>query len=409
MGNDVNCGMRSYITDLTEDEILRNQKEVIARLRYVFFEGGRQIPMTGIQREAMFRNGLTGLLETHKEAEGSGIWSYYMREREEENLRRTAFLGSLAACGVEGLLDFIGESRTATYDEQIGTIGGGNHFVEIQRVAEIYDGQTANSWGLRKGAVVFMIHSGSLMIGHHTGLLNKGICKSIYPKDRKHPANEIYILPEGEPFRKEWDRVWSATYNAANFGFANRLFLGLMLQKALTEVLHEFDMKLIYDSPHNFIWNKSVGVRTHYLHRKGACSAGGFDEMADTPYAYYGEPVMIPGSMGSSSYMFCGKENPDSLWSASHGAGRKMSRGEAIHESDRLFQEFMERFHIVTPIDPDRADLRGRADILAKWRETIKAEAPYAYKDISEIARVHIDHGMADPVARMEPVMTIKA
>lgn len=409
MGNDVNCGMRSYITDLTEDEILENLNAVMKKLRYVFFEGGRQIPMTGRQREAMFRNGLTGLLETHGETKDSGIWAYYRQEREAENLSRTAFKGSLEAGGVEGLEDFIGGSRTATYDEQIGTIGGGNHFVEIQRVAEIYDGQTANAWGLRKGAVVFMIHSGSLMIGHHTGMLNKKICKAIYPGDRKHPSNEIYILPDSDRFRDEWERVWSCTYNAANFGFANRLFLGLMLQKALTEVIHEFDMKLIYDSPHNFIWNKEIDGRVHYLHRKGACSAGGFEEMADTPYAYYGEPVMIPGSMGSSSYMFCGNGNGQSLWSASHGAGRKMSRGEAIHESDRLFREFMERFHIVTPIDPDRADLRGRADIIDKWRETIKAEAPYAYKDISEIAKVHVDHKMAALVARMEPVMTIKA
>lgn len=131
--------------------------------------------------------------------------------------------------------------------------------------------------------------------------------------------------------------------------------------------------------------------------------------MEGTPFAYYGEPVMIPGSMGSSSYLMRGMGNPQSLWSASHGAGRRLSRGEAIHGNDREFKEFMKKFHIVTPIDPDRSDLKGRNDILKKWEETIRSEAPYAYKDIHQVVKVHEEHGMAGLVARMEPVFTVKA
>ena len=168
-------------------------------------------------------------------------------------------------------------------------------------------------------------------------------------------------------------------------------------------------MKLLYDSPHNFIWEKESEGRKSYIHRKGACSARGMAEMEGTPFAYYGEPVMIPGSMGSSSYLLRGMGNPDALWSASHGAGRRLSRGEAIHGSDREFQEFMKKFHIVTPIDPNRSDLKGRNDILKKWEESLRSEAPYAYKDIDKVVKVHADHGMAGLVARMEPVFTIKA
>lgn len=97
--------------------------------------------------------------------------------------------------------------------------------------------------------------------------------------------------------------------------------------------------------------------------------------MAGTPYEYYGEQVMIPGSMGSSSYLLCGTGNPENLWSASHGAGRSLSRGEAIHGRNDLFHAFMERFHIVSPIDPNRNDLKSRKDILKKWEESIRSEA----------------------------------
>ena len=131
--------------------------------------------------------------------------------------------------------------------------------------------------------------------------------------------------------------------------------------------------------------------------------------MTGTEFAYYGEPVMIPGSMGSSSYLLRGLGSPDCLWSASHGAGRKKSRGDAIKGNYEAFRQFMEKFHIITPIDPERADLKGRADILKKWEEAIRAEAPYAYKDIDEVIAVHTTHDMAAPVARMEPIFTVKS
>ena len=423
MGNDINCGMRLYTTDLKEEELECCLLSLLPQIRRIFFEGGRSIPMNGIQREAMLRHGLTGLLETSGEAEGRGIWSLYDRDEQEKALEYTAFKGSLYTTGTEGLGDFIGAAHSLSYDDQIGSIGGGNHFVEMQRVAEIYDGRTANAWGIRKGSILVMIHTGSLTIGHQSGRINRIITKELYPKGVPHPDNGIYLLPEREkmeinsgknvPVSDEtdspWQRFCSTTYNAANFGFANRLFLGLMLQRAVTDKVRPYEMKLLYDSPHNFIWKEEMEGRNYFIHRKGACSARGMEGMEGTPFAYYGEPVMIPGSMGSSSYLMRGMGNPQSLWSASHGAGRRLSRGEAIHGNDREFKEFMKKFHIVTPIDPDRSDLKGRNDILKKWEETIRSEAPYAYKDIHQVVKVHEEHGMAGLVARMEPVFTVKA
>ena len=166
---------------------------------------------------------------------------------------------------------------------------------------------------------------------------------------------------------------------------------------------------MVYDAPHNYIWKKQISGEEYYIHRKGACCAGGWEEMEGTPFAYYGEPVMIPGSMGSSSYLLRGLGNPDSLWSASHGAGRKKSRGEAIRGNDEAFRQFLEKFHVITPIDPSRTDLKGRTDILKKWEESVRAEAPYAYKEIDPVIEVHKTHKMAALVARMEPIFTIKA
>lgn len=409
MGNDINCGMRLYTTDLKEEELERRLSSLLPEVRRIFFEGGRGIAMNGIQREAMLKDGLTGLLETSGEAAGKGIWRLYSREEQEKELEYTAFRGSLKAGDTEGLGDFTGDPHFLSYDDQIGSIGGGNHFVEMQRVAEIYDGQTANAWGIRKGAVLIMIHTGSLTIGHQSGRINQMITKGLYPKGIPHPDNGIYLLPERGGMDREWRRFRDTTHNAANFGFANRMFLGLMLQNAVENTVRAFGMKLLYDSPHNFIWEREAEGRKYYIHRKGACSARGMEEMEGTPFAYYGEPVMIPGSMGSSSYLLRGMGNPEALWSASHGAGRKLSRGEAIHGSDEEFQKFMKKFHVVTPIDPNRSDLKGRSDILKKWEESIRSEAPYAYKDIDQVVKVHEDHDMAGLVARMEPLFTVKA
>lgn len=409
MGNDINCGMRLYTTDVSEEQIEEKLPQLTKIIRHIFFEGGRQIPMTGRQRQALFLYGLEGLLETNHDSKKNGLWRYYQPDIQEKWLNRTVFGGSLKADDTEGLEDFIGSYEQLTYDDQIGTIGGGNHFLEVQRVAEIYDGQTANAWHIKKGAVVVMLHAGSLTIGHHSGLLNRKICQDIYPAGLTHPENKIYPIPETNTTPDAWKRFWSASANAANFGFANRLFLGFMIQDAFTNILGECHMDLLYDAPHNYIWKKQMNGEHYYIHRKGACCAGGCEEMEGTEFAYYGEPVMIPGSMGSSSYLLRGLGNPDSLWSASHGAGRDKSRGEAIKGNDEAFRQFMEKFHIITPIDPNRTDLKGRSDILKKWEETIRAEAPYAYKDIDKVIAVHTTHNMAAPVARMEPIFTVKA
>ncbi|HKV07109.1 MAG TPA: RtcB family protein, partial [Thermoanaerobaculia bacterium] len=144
------------------------------------------------------------------------------------------------------------------------------------------------------------------------------------------------------------------------------------------------------------------------IHRKGACPARGFSAMADTPFAYHGEPVLVPGSMGASSYILVGQGQEGSLCSASHGAGRSLSRGEALKGHDEELRRFLESFRVVTPVDLRRPDVRRRRDIVDRKLEEIKQEAPYAYKDIGPIIQTLTDAGIARPVAEVRPLMTIK-
>ena len=129
MGNDINCGMRFYTTDLSEERIWERLPELTRKIRHIFFEGGRQIPMTGRQREALFLHGLEGLPETCRDSGKEGLWRYYQPQIQERWLDHTVFRGSLKAAATEGLEDFIGSYEHLTYDDQIGTIGGGNHFL----------------------------------------------------------------------------------------------------------------------------------------------------------------------------------------------------------------------------------------------------------------------------------------
>ena len=132
------------------------------------------------------------------------------------------------------------------------------------------------------------------------------------------------------------------------------------------------------------------------------------EEMAGTPFEHYGEPVLVPGSMGSSSFVLAGLGNTEALSSASHGAGRALSRGQASRTSRPEFEEFLKRFRIVTPLDLRRPDVRHRADILNRKLDELRAEGPHAYKGIYAIVDTLADARIARPVAELVPLMTIK-
>ena len=209
------------------------------------------------------------------------------------------------------------------------------------------------------------------------------------------------MLPTVGPLAKEGLFYLNSMRNAANFAFANRLFLGLMTIKAIQDVLGiTIDSRLIYDAPHNLVFGKD----NKFIHRKGATPAEG----PATDSEWIGKPVIIPGSMGSASYLLTGLGNDDALESACHGAGRCMPRGEASHVSDKIFDEQTSSLRIVGAVDPKSPQMQMRRDIMAKFKERVKEEAPYAYKPITPVINSIESAGIARPVAKLMPLCTIK-
>ena len=408
IGNDINCGMRLHVTDLSAEKVSGRLDELESAARALYFEAGRNIPMTRVQREAMLRYGLMGLHDAVPRDQTEGLWSLFHEANLEREMTRVEQCGSLPAGRVFGLSDFMGPSDRISRDSQIGSIGGGNHFVEVQRVERILDGTTAHAWGLKVGMVTVMVHTGSLMVGHLCGNYYRDVVRRLYPASLKHPDNGVFVLPLGERHREEADRFWDALHNAANFAFTNRLFLGLMALASLRSVHGDVSSSLLYDAPHNMLWREGQGADELYLHRKSACPARDALALHDTPFEYTGEPVLVPGSMGSSSFIMVGQGNPEALWSASHGAGRALSRGDASKGHDEEFRKFMQEFRVVTPVDFRRPDLQMRRDILDKKLDEIKQEAPHAYKGIGPIVETLVGAGIARPVAELTPLMTIK-
>jgi tRNA-splicing ligase RtcB (3'-phosphate/5'-hydroxy nucleic acid ligase) len=409
VGKDVCCGMRLLVTDVKRDELVRHLDALEGPLRSVFFKGQRGIPMSPRQRESLLKEGLWGLFETREDNQDTGIWRYYDPRAQERDLSHVHFQGILPAQGVFAFADYIrGSGAIDSRDGQIGSVGGGNHFVELQVVDEILDGTTAHAWGVVQDRIAIMAHSGSVGLGHAVGGHFLDEAKAIFPREMKRPDHGFYVIPTTGPNQELAAKYLDAMHNAANFAFGNRLFLGLMAVRVLSEVLgRTVEARLVYDAPHNLIWEKETGKETH-VHRKGACPAPGPDLATAGPFRFTGHPVIIPGSMGAASYLLAGSGSDASLRSACHGAGRSLSRGKSRNVDEATYTDTFSRLRIVTPIDPRAADIRLRRDILAQYHERLKEEAPYAYKDVTPVVQTVEDAGVARRVARLWPLLTIK-
>ena len=306
----------------------------------------------------------------------AGTGRFFNPEGESANLSRIHGGGSYPTEEVFALTDYLSEDRELSHDSITGTLGGGNHFAEIQFVKKILDGPTAYEWGLAEDQIVVMIHTGSLGLGQITGRYFFDLTRDSYPTGHPNPENGIYLLPATGEYEDHFRRFWTSMSNAANFAFGNRLFLALMVRSALESELGGSEMKVVYDAPRNLIWEETLDGGKVFIHRKGATPANGFERMTDTPYAYYGEPVIVPGSMGAPSYLLRGTGNREYLSSACHGAGRQLSRGAAMHVDDKELDEFLDSFRVVTPVDFKSHGMRKRPDILERIRAEIKQEAP---------------------------------
>jgi tRNA-splicing ligase RtcB len=279
---------------------------------------------------------------------------------------------------------------------QLGTIGSGNHFVEVQVVDEVFDSDAAAAYGLSEGKVTVLIHTGSRGLGHQ-------VCTDyVRQMDQvmgrygiRLPDRQLACAPLASP---EGQSYFSAMCAAANFAWANRQVITSSARRVFERAYgSDGGLRLVYDVAHNIAKVEDHGGVQLCVHRKGATRAfGPSNPETPAPYSRVGQPVFIPGSMGTASYVLAGNDAAMSLsfGSTCHGAGRAMSRGEA--KRARAGHEV-------------RRDLESRGIIVrCASSSELAEEAPTAYKDVEQVVEVVHQAGLARKVARLRPVGVVK-
>jgi tRNA-splicing ligase RtcB len=287
--------------------------------------------------------------------------------------------------------------------EQVGTLGSGNHFAEIDVVTEIHHAEAADAFGLRQGQIVVQLHCGSRGLGHQVAT---DYIQAFQQAGKRFgfelPDMQLVCAPLDSP---EGQDYLAAMNCAANYAWANRQVLTHHVRMAFEEVLSgaaaDWDLRLVYDVAHNMakverhrVENRETAV---CVHRKGATRAfGPGHPEIPADYREVGQPVLVPGSMGTASYILAGtaESMAHTFGSCCHGAGRVLSRSEAKRQvrGDRLHGEL------------ERRGITVRAGSMAGLAE----EAPQAYKDVSQVVSIVQAAGIARVVARLEPLAVIK-
>ena len=383
-GFDLNCGMKLLKSEYSEKEIKPYLEKLATEIQKEVPCGlgrGRQVKISIEQVNKVLEGGSQNLVE-----QGYG-------ERED-----------IENCEAEGRLEWADAGTVSNHAknrgrDQVGSLGSGNHFIEVQKVAEVFNKEAASAFGIFENQIVVMIHTGSRGLGHQvcTDYLREFIPLMLNKYKIKVPDREFACVPFNSP---EGQRYFSAMAASANYAWANRQMIAHFVRKAWQEALGKSSLSALYDVAHNII-KKEVyvvdGKETEMaVHRKGATRAfpPGSLEIPEK-YQSVGQPVLIPGSMGTASYVLAGtKEGEESFYSTAHGAGRTMSRKAATRStSGQEVIKSLESKGIVLKCQSSRG---------------IAEEAPIAYKDIDDVVRVMHNAGLSKKVAKLVPLAVIK-
>jgi len=388
VGYDINCGVRLLRTNLSEDEARARLKDLVTDLF-------NSIP-SGVGSRGAVKLNHSQLDEVLIRGVGWAIDNGY-GTTDDRNV-----------CEENGQIkkadpDKVSDRARKRGAPQLGSLGSGNHFLEIQRVAEVHDEEAAKRMGLERGSIAVLIHCGSRGFGHQVCSDYLRISEQSMQKyGIDLPDRELACVPntseEGESYRK-------AMFAALNFAWSNRQMITHWTRKSFERVFDQseddLDMRLVYDVSHNIAKVERHRMdgrdRSLVVHRKGATRAfpANRDEVPQK-YRDIGQPVFIPGSMGTASWVLLGQPGSMSLsfGSTAHGAGRTMSRSRAR----RNFTE-----HDV------KKSLSGKGIyIKALTRDGVVEETPQAYKDVDSIVGVSHDLGIATKVVKLTPVGVIK-
>ncbi|EDP75559.1 RtcB family protein [Hydrogenivirga sp. 128-5-R1-1] len=381
-----NCGVRLIATNL-------HTKDIADRIKELMQEILKNVP-AGV--------GSTGDIKlSHSKMEEVLVkgarWAVEHGYGFEEDLEHIESFGALP----EADPDKASQEAYERGSDELGTVGSGNHFVEVQFVEEIYDEDVAQKIGLNEGQVTIMVHSGSRGFGHQVCTDYLKVAVNTLPKyGIELPDPQLACMPF---LSKEGQAYFKAMCASANYAFANRQILGFKTANTVRKFLglswEDLGYRLIYDHAHNIakVEGHRVGnkVKKVVVHRKGATRAfPPFNPEVPPAYRDVGQPVIIPGDMGRASYLLVGQPEAmeKSFGTACHGAGRVMSRRKA--------KKFVKEQGLEKVI--------AGLTVVARGKGTIMEEIPQAYKDVSEVVRVINDLGIAKVVARLKPMGTLK-
>jgi tRNA-splicing ligase RtcB len=384
VGFDISCGVRCLHTGLVRDDIVKVQRE----LATVLYE---RIP-AGV--------GSTGAIRLNEQdmdemLAGGAQWAVARGWGTPEDLERVEERGRMRHAK-PGSVSTHAKKRQR---DEMGTLGSGNHYLEVQEVTALFDVEIAEAFGLKQGDVVVMIHCGSRGLGHQIGtefLKRMAVAATQY--GLVLPDRELACAPIKSDVGEEYLGAMRAAINCA---LANRQILTDLVRRAFAEILPRAHLPLLYDVSHNTCkveqHRSDGGTRELYVHRKCATRAfgPGHPDIPE-PLRAAGQPVLIGGSMGTASYILAGTRESEAraFSSACHGAGRAMSRHQAMKTwSGRKVVD----------------DLAARGILIrSPSQRGVAEEAPGAYKDVSAVVDAAAAAGLARKVARVEPLICIK-
>ena len=388
VGYDINCGVRLLRTGLKENEVRPKLKDLVTDLF-------NSVP-SGVGSKGAIKLNQSQLDEVLVKGVGWAINNGYGNKEDAEVCEEN---GNIANADPDKVSDRA-KKRGAP---QLGSLGSGNHFLEIQKVAEIHDEEAAKRMGLEKDQVTILTHCGSRGFGHQVCSDYLRVSEQALKKyDISLPDRELACVPnsseEGESYRK-------AMFAALNFAWSNRQMITHWTRKSFERVFKQsesdLEMNLVYDVAHNIAkvekHNVDGKLRSVVVHRKGATRAfpANRDEVP-SKYRDLGQPIFIPGSMGTASWVLLGQPNSMNLTfgSTAHGAGRTMSRTKARRNyTESQVKKYLSDKGIV---------------VKALTRDGIVEETPQAYKDVDSIVNVSHELKIATKVAKLVPIGVIK-
>jgi len=383
-GFDINCGMRLLKTRYSEKEVKPYLEKLASEIHKNIPSGlgkGRKTKLSFQEIDKILTKGAKYLVE-----KGYG---------EEEDL---------VNCEAGGMLDWaeaeaVSSKAKERGRDQLGTLGSGNHFLEIQKVEKIFDSKTAEVFGLFEGQIVIMVHTGSRGLGHQ---VCSDYLRKMIPLMEKYkikvPDKEFACLPFYSP---EGQQYFKAMAGAANYAWANRQMIIYYIRLSWQKTFNKKDnLTLLYDVAHNIIKKETYKIdgqeKELIIHRKGATRAFPACHPEIPPhYRSVGQPVIIPGSMGTSSYVLVGTEKgEEAFYSTSHGSGRVMSRNQAMRtiSGQKVVRDLLSQGIITKYFSVKR----------------IAEEAPAAYKDIEEVIEIVDQAGLSKKVAKLRPLAVVK-